>query len=85
MAVDEPIGSVGVAGFGRVEPLGCAPPSIGGVEGMLDALGAGGFTAPLIVLASGAVAEVSADMPVGAVGELAHQSLLARALGEAFI
>ena len=39
--------------------------------------------APLFI--PGAVAEVSVDMPVAALGEPAHQSLLARALGEAFI
>jgi hypothetical protein len=100
VAVDDPIGSVGVAGLGRVEPLGCTPPSVGGVEGMLDESGVGGFTdmpvefddpmeelieEPLIVLAAGAVAEVSVDMPVAAVDEPAHQSLLARTFGEAFM
>lgn len=37
----------------------------------------------VVVVAIGAVAEVSAEVPVAA--EPAHQSLLVRALGEAFI
>lgn len=108
---DEFIGSVGVAGFGRVEPLGCTPPSVGGVDGMLGAPEVGGFTevsaevedpmlddpingdpvddepieGSLIGLVPGATAEVSVDMPVAAVDEPAHQSLLARAFGEAFM
>ncbi|ADG09774.1 hypothetical protein [Caulobacter segnis] len=104
--VDEVMGSVGVAGVGRVEPFGCVPPSVGGVEGMLDP-DIGGFTdapmeldeepmvpiddesveeplmAPLFM--AGAVAEVSVDMPVCAVDDPAHQSFVARALGEAFV
>lgn len=95
--VDEPDTSPGVAGFGMVEPFGCAAPSIGGVEGMLGGAADGeGFTdvsaevdGVIMVLvgsltAAGAVAEVSADMPVEADVEPDHQSLLARALGEAF-
>jgi len=89
--VDEPDMSPGVDGFGMVEPFGCAAPSVGGVDGML-----GGFTdvsvevdgvivALVGSLAAGAVAEVSADMPVEAPAEPDHQSLLARALGEAFM
>jgi hypothetical protein len=68
---------------------------VGGVDGMLveESEGmlveAGGFTelsgagvAVVVVVVVDVVAEVSADVPVEA--EPAHQSLLARSLGEAF-
>ncbi|WP_324110223.1 hypothetical protein [Caulobacter sp.] len=90
--------SPGVVGFGMVEPPGCGALSVGGVDGMLGgaadgegltdvSVGVDGAIMELVGSLGGveAVAEVSVDMPVEAPAEPDHQSLLVRALGEAFM
>ena len=94
------VGAPGVvAEPGRFEPGAGVVDSgmVGGVDGMLVELSdgrveeAGGFTEPSVDVeldaevsgaGAGIVAEVSVDMPVEA--DPLHQSVLARALGEAF-
>ena len=73
-----------------ISPIDCGAASVGGVEGMLGGAALGeGFTEVSVdgvidelLIDELVVAEVSAAAPVEA--EPAHQSLLARAFGEAF-
>ena len=78
---------------------GIAPLSVGGVDGRLGAgftevsveVEASVVEEPMapiedpLAASMGAVADVSVEAPVAALAEPAHQSLLARALGEAFM